>query len=361
MEYYIGLDVSQRETAICIVDGKGSRVKENKVLTDPSAIYAWIMKHVDLKLIVRVGLEAGALSSWLYTELSKLGLPMLCMEAYQAAVFLKAQRNKTDKNDAHGLAQMVRMGGEFIKPVLIRSQYNQEARALLTMRHFLVCQKVNLENNIAGTLKPFGLITRRGNASAKTFRDRVLATLDRADERSIHVREAVMPSLDLYDALCKQLAVLSKKVELMAKTDPVCRLLMTTPGVGPIVSLSFVTAIENPKRFTNPENIGAYFGLTPKQYQSGETDIGGNISRRGDMMTRTHLVQAATTLLTCTKKWCALKAWGMKIAKRHGIFKARIAVARKLAIILCKMWLRGQKFCWTKAPDSTTLAEASPA
>jgi transposase len=361
MEYYIGLDVSQRQTAICIVDGKGARVKEGKALTEPSDIYAWIIKHVDRKLIMKVGLEAGAMSAWLYTELSKLGLPMLCMEAFQAAEFLRAQRNKTDKNDARGLAQMVRMGGDFIRPVIIRSQSSQEARTLLTMRQFLVGQKVGIENNIAGTLKQFGLITPRGNASTKTFRERVLASLDRADERGILVREAVMPSLDLYDTLCRQLAVLTKKVETMAKADRVCRLLMTAPGVGPIVALSFVTAIDNPKRFADPEDIGAYFGLTPRQYQSGETDIRGRASRRGDMMTRCHLVMAATTLLTHTKKWCALKAWGMKISKRHGFFKARVAVARKLAIILCKMWLRGQDFCWTNIPADKALAGAIPA
>ena len=361
MQYYIGLDVSQRQTAICIVDGTGARVKEGKALTQPFDIYAWITKHVDPKLVVKVGLEAGAMSAWLCTELSKLGLPMLCMEAFQAAAFLKAQRNKTDKNDARGLAQMVRMGGEFIRPVIIRSQSSQEARALLTMRQFLVKQKLDLENNIAGTLKQFGLVTPRGNVSTKTFREHVLETLDRADKRNILVREAVMPSLDLYNTLCKQLAVLSKKVEAMAKGDPVCRLLMTAPGVGPIVALSFVTAVDNPKRFADPNDIGPYFGLTPRQYQSGETDVRGNASRRGDIMTRCHLVQAATVLLTSTKKWCALKAWGMKIAKRHGFFKARIAVARKLAIILCKMWLRGQSFCWTNDPAGTALAGAIPA
>jgi transposase len=212
MEYYRGVDVSQRQTAICIVDDKGARVKEGKALTEPSAIYTWVIKHADPKLIMKVGLEAGAISSWLYTELSKVGLPMLCLEAFQASEFLKAQRNKTDKNDARGLAQMVRMGGEFIRPVIVRSQPSQEARALPTMRQFLVNQKVGLENNITGTLKPFGLITPRGNISTKTFQERVYATLDRADERCILVREAVMPSLDLHDTLCKQLAVLTKKL-----------------------------------------------------------------------------------------------------------------------------------------------------
>lgn len=361
MEYYIGLDVSQRQTAICIVNGDGARVVEGKAFTDPAAIHAWVTKRVDLALIRKVGLEAGAMSAWLYTELSNLDFPMLCLEAFQAAEFLKAQRNKTDRNDARGLAQMVRMGGDFIKPVIIRSQSSQEARALLTMRQFLVGQKTSLENNIVGTLKPFGLIVPRGKLSAQTFRSRVLAVLDRADERSIRVRHAVMPSLDLYDSLRQQLALLTKDVEAIAKGNPVCRRLMTAPGVGPIVAVSFFTAVDNPKRFADPGDIGAYFGLTPRQYQSGETDIRGNTSRRGDVMTRSHLVQAATVLLISANNWCALKVWGMKLAKRHGFSKARVAVARKLAIILCKMWLREQDFCWTNVPANTDLEGAIPA
>ena len=360
MEYYIGLDVSQRQTAICIIDSKGERVKEGKALTLPADIFGWITKHIEVRAIIKVGLEAGAMSSWLYTELTKLGLPMICLEAYQAHLFLKTQRNKTDKNDARGLAQLVRMGGSFIRAVIIRSQANQEARALLTMRQHLVEQKISLENNITGTLKPFGLITPRGHACPKTFRERVCATLCRADERGIGVGAAVMPLLDLYDNLCQQLEALTKQVTALAKANPICRRMMTAPGVGPIVALSFVTAVDDPKRFKTASDVGAYFGLTPQQYQSGETDIRGNTSRRGDIMTRCHLVQAATTLLASTKKWCALKAWGMKLAKKHGFSKARVAVARKLSIILCKMWLREQDFCWTDAPVNTPSAGTTP-
>jgi transposase len=310
MEYYIGLDVSQRQTAICIIDGKGKRLAEGKALTVPSDIYVWIVKAVDVGSIVKVGHEAGAMSFWLQTELTKLGLPMVCLEAFQAAALLETQRNKTDKNDARGLAQIVRMGGDFIRTVVLRNQGNQEARALLTMRQYLVEQKIGLENNIAGSLKPFGLITPRGSVCATKFRDNVLATLV--------VRDMVMPSLDLYDSLCKQLDILTKKVRATARANPICRRLMTVPGVGPIVSLSFVTAVDDPKRFKNVSNVGAYFGLTPRQEQSGESDIMGNTSRRGDVMTRSHLVQAATVLLSRTNKWCSLKAWGMKIAKRRG-------------------------------------------
>ena len=361
MEYYIGLDVSQRQTAICIIDGKGERFKEGKALTVPSDIYAWIIKHVDAGDIVKVGHEAGAMSFWLQTELTKLGLPIVCMEAFQAAALLETQRNKTDKNDARGLAEIVRMGGKFIRPVIMRSQNNQEARMLLTIRQHLVEQKVALENNITGSLKPFGLVTPRGQACAKKFRENVLATLVRAVERGIMVREMVMPSLDLYEDLCRQVDILTKRVVVMAKANPICRRLMTVPGVGPIVSLSFMTAVDDPKRFRHLCDVGAYFGLTPTQEQSGEMDKMGSVSRRGDIMTRTHLVQAATVLLTSCKKWCALKAWGMKIAKRHGFIKARVAVARKLAILLCSLWLREQDFCWTKTSINPELAEVQSA
>jgi transposase len=356
MEYYIGLDVSQRQTAICIIDGKGERVKEGKELTTPADIYGWIIQQVDVSNVMKVGHEAGAMSFWLQTELTKLGLPIVCLEAFQAAALLKTQRNKTDKNDARGLAQIVRMGGKFIRPVIARSQKNQEARLLLTMRQHLVEQKTALENNIAGSLKPFGLITPRGQACPKKFRANVLATLLMADKRGVMVREMIMPSLDLYEDLCKQLVILTKSVVAMAKDNLVCRRLMTVPGVGPIVSLSFVTAIDDPKRFRHLCDVGAYFGLTPKQEQSGEMDKMGSVSRRGDTMTRVHLVQAATVLLTSTKKWCSLKAWGMKIAKRHGFVKARVAVARKLAMLLCSLWLKETDFCWTKEAGNQELA-----
>jgi transposase len=361
MQYYIGLDVSQRQTAICIIDSDGERVKEGKALTIPSDIYGWIIKHIAVGDIARVGHEAGAMSFWLQTELTKLGLPIICMEAFQAAALLETQRNKTDKNDARGLAQIVRMGGKFIRPVIVRSQDNQEARMLLTMRQHLVDQKVALENNITGSLKPFGLVTPRGHACAKKFRENVLATLVRADERGIRVREMVMPSLDLYEYLCKQVDILTRTVVAIAKANPICRRLMTVPGVGPIISLSFVTAIDDPKRFRHLCDVGPYFGLTPRQEQSGEMDKMGSTSRRGNIMTRAHLVQAATVLLCHTKRWCSLKAWGMKLAKRHGLYAARVAVARKLAIILCRLWLNEQDFCWTNAAAHPELAEVKSA
>jgi transposase len=288
-------------------------------------------------------------------------LPAICIEAFQAHRFLKTYRNKTDKNDARGLAQLVRMGGDFIRPVTVRAQSNQEDRMLLTLRQQLVQQKVGLENNIAGILKSFGLIIPRGSICKDTYRQRVMVVFDKADELGLTLRDRVMPSLDLYEDLCKHLTILTRRVEMVSKDNPICRRLMTAPGVGPIVALSFVTAVDNPHRFAQNEDIGAYFGLTPKQFQSGETDHRAEISRHGNSMTRTHLVQAATVLLSSSRKWSALRAWGVKIAKRRGYGKARIAVARKLAVILHRMWINEQDFRWPSKITRTESAETLPA
>jgi len=350
MGLYVGLDVSQKQTWICVVDDKGKTVSEGCALTRASDIYGWLGNRVDRADIVKMGLEAGNMSSWLYSGLTKLGMPVAVLEAFQAHRFISTQRNKTDKNDARGLAQLTRMGEGFLKLVTVRSQGNQEARALLAMREHLAGQKVGLENHIAGILKPFGLIVPRGGAVPSTFRENVIQALCRAEDNGVHIKAMVLPPLDLYRSACEQLAVLNKQVEALAKDNPICRRLMTAPGVGPVVALSFYSAIDYPERFRRGEDVGAYFGLTPRQFQSGETDFMVGISKRGDKMVRHHLVTAATVLMTATKKWCPLKAWGVRVAKRQGFSKARVAVARKLAVILHKMWINGQDFEWKSVP-----------
>jgi transposase len=347
---YVGLDVSQKQTWICVVDEKGKTVAEGCSLTRASDVYGWLGNRVNRDEIAKVGLEAGNMSSWLYSGLTKLGLPVACLEAFQAHRFLSTQRNKTDKNDARGLAQLTRMGEGFLKLVTVRSQGNQEARALLGMREHLTSQKVGLENHIAGILKPFGLVVVRGGVVPDVFRERVIEALCVAEDHGVKIRAMVLPPLDLYKSACSQLAVLTKQVEAMANADPICRRLMTAPGVGPVIALSFMSAVDYPERFKKAEDVGAYFGLTPRQFQSGQMDYMTGISKRGDRMVRHHLVIAATVIMTATKTWCPLKAWGIRIAKKHGFSKARVAVARKLAIILHKMWINGKDFEWKSVP-----------
>lgn len=348
MELHVGLDISQRKTAICIVNEKGKIICEGNALTLPSDIHRWLVETgLDLTAIQAICLEAGSMSSFIYKGLEAVGLPVVCVEAFQAHQFLKTQRNKTDKNDARGLAKFIRMGGDYIRAVVVKDTITQEDRMLLTLRQKYVKEKVALENAITGVLKPFGIIAPRGCRSTKGFCDAYTETIAKAETLGPTLRETVLESLDAYRAVNELLDKITKKIHRIAMDHPVCKRLMTAPGVGPIVALSFVTAIDTPHRFRRSEDIGGYLGLTPKKYQSGDVDHNVGISKFGSSMTRTHLVHAATSLLYHSKKWSPLRAWGIKVAKRRGYQIARIAVARKLAIILHRMWIDEREFCWT--------------
>jgi transposase len=355
MNLHVGLDISQRKTAICVVNDKGKIVAEGSSLTLPSDVHSWLLgKEIDLTAIHGVCLEAGAMSSFIYKGLEAFGLPVVCVEAFQAHQFLKAQRNKTDKNDARGLAQYIRMGGDYIRPVIVKDTITQEDRMLLTLRQKYVSQRVAIENSITGVLKPFGIIVPRRCASVNSFCNAYAETIAKAEALGPTLREAVLESLDAYRAVNHTLENVTKMITRIAREHPVCRRLMTAPGVGPVVALSFVTAIDTPHRFRKSEDVGGYLGLTPKKHQSGEVDNPGRISKFGSSMTRTHLVQAATVLLYHSKKWSSLRAWGMKIAKRRGYQIARVAVARKLAIILHRMWINEQDFRWSMNDGTET-------
>ena len=344
-DYYVGLDVSQKTTSICVIDPLGKKLCEGKSLTRPEDIRGWLRNRIEDGKALKIGLEAGNMSSWLYSGLTKMGLDVVCMETFQAHRFLATYRNKTDKNDARGLAQLVRMGGEdFLKVVTIRSQASQETRVLLAMRDHLVSQKVSLENHIAGVLKPFGVVVERGNVTAEVFYKRTLEGLAEAERNGVQVRSYVLPSLHLYMEACEKIAPLTEKIRSIAAGIEMVRRFMDIPGIGPVTALSFYAAVDNPQRFKKSSDVAAYFGLTPRQFQSGESDYMGGISRRGDPGTRRVLVIAATVLLAHSNDWNSLKAWGVRLAKRIGFSKARIAVARKLAMIMHKIWLNNDRF-----------------
>ena len=345
VDYYVGLDVSQKQTSLCVIDTNGKIVIEGKSLTRPMDIYGWLKNRINLEQRVKVCLEAGNMSAWLHGGLCQHGLDVVVLETFQAHRFLATYRNKTDKNDARGLAQLLRMGGEdFLKVVTIRSQASQETRTLLAMRDHLVSHKISLENHIAGVLKPFGLVVARGGVCAETFYDRVLTALAEAESAGLRLKKFVLPSLHLYREACAKIPALTKQIEEIADSIDMVKRFMDIPGVGPITALSFYAAVDNPERFKKSADVAAYFGLTPRQYQSGEMNFMTGISRRGDPATRRALVNAATVLLSGTNHWCALKAWGIRLAKRIGFAKARVAVARKLAVIMHKIWIGNDRF-----------------
>jgi transposase len=163
------------------------------------------------------------------------------------------------------------------------------------------------------------------------------------------LNESLRALVSVLRSVRAQIMKMDKIARGHAKQDKICRHLMTIPGIGSLTAAAFVTAIDNPDKFRKSKSVGAFLGLTPRRYQSGETDLNGRISKCGDQLTRTYLYEAATSLLTKVHRWSALKVWGLRIAKRSGMKKARVAVARKLAVIMHQMWLTGEEFRWSSA------------
>jgi transposase len=309
--------------------------------SDPDAIADFIRSNA-LNL-VRIGLETGATSTWLWTELKKRGLPVICIDARHAKAALKMQINKSDRNDAAGIARIMQCG--WYREVRVKDLDSHAVRALLASRALLVELKRDLENQIRGLLKNFGLVI--GRAKMNTFTARAHEFIEGRPE----LAAAIEPLLKAREALAKQIEGLDRKVMAMARREPQVRRFMTVPGVGPITALCYLATIDDPTRFKKSRSVGAYLGLTTRRYASGETDRTGRISKCGDVMLRSYLYEAANVLLTRVVKWSALKAWGMRIAKRRSMNKARVAVARKLAVILHQMWINGTEFSWSKEGD----------
>lgn len=340
MNYYAGLDVSLEETAICIVDETGAIVRELRAPSDPESLIL-AFKGVPLPM-VRIGLEACSQSAWLHQGLARSGLPVLCIETRQAKAAMGAMPNKTDRNDALGLAQIIRTG--WYRQVHVKSAPSRMSRSLLIARRTVLYKVRDMENAVRAVLRECGL--KVGAPGRKLFATRV-RELAETDPSLTDITE---PLLAIIAAMHCQLERLTHRVLETVRVEPICRQLMTVPGVGPLTALAFRATVDRPERFRRSRDVGAHLGLTPRRYQSGETDVQGRVSRCGDELARTLLYEAAHTLLTRCKKWSALRAWGMGIAKRRGMAKARVAVARKLAVILHRMWSDQTEFRWGKVP-----------
>ena len=346
MSYFVGLDVSLDETAICIVDNTGVIFREGKADTEPEAIATWL-KASEVP-IERLGLEAGPLSPWLWEGLRAAGLPATCIETRRMKGATAVMAVKTDRNDARAIAQAMRVG--WFTAVHVKTAESQELRLLLTNRKTWQTGRVALENEIRGTLKAFGL--KVGRVSTAAFEARVIElTADRP-----RLQAMVKPMLVARQALRLQFDALHVMVLKAVKTHAVCRRLLTVPGVGAVTALTFATAIDDPARFARSRDVGAHLGLTPRKYASGEIDRNGAISKSGDRLAREALFVAAHSLLTRVSRWSTLKAWGTALAQRRGLRRATVAVARKLAIILHRMWADGSDFRWRREEAAAATA-----
>jgi transposase len=337
MDHFAGLDVSVKETSICIVDDTGRIVREVKVASEPEALLK-VLGNPAYRF-KRIGLEAGPLSQWLFSALAEAELPVVCVETRHMQAVLKAQINKTDRNDARGIAQMIRVG--LYRPVHVKTLRSQKLRMLLTHRKLLQSKAIAIENDLRGTLRNFGL--KVGMVGKVRFEARIQELVENIPD----LAALVEPLLIVRRVLREQIVILHRRLLAIVRDDEVCRRLMTTPGVGPVVALTYRATVDVPARFRKSKAVGAVFGLTCARYQSGEIDWSGRISRCGDEMMRVMLYEAAQSMMR-SKKWSWLKAWAMQIARRRGMKKAIVALARRLAVIMHRIWVDGTEFRWTR-------------
>ncbi len=339
MKHYAGLDISMKETAICIVQEDGKIIHESSVATNPEQITQCLL---DPKVTIeRVGLETGSLSRYLGRELRKKGLPVLCVDARHMAGMLSLQINKTDRNDAKGIAQIMRTG--LYKTVHQKSQWSVDVGVVLGTRRTLLRQRVQLANTIRGQLKAYGIRKLRGGHCG--FINAVQSAIEGLPATAQLALECLLES---YEHQCEQVEILTDELKEIARAKPEIALLTSVPGIGLITGLTYLVEIDDPTRFSDPRAVGALVGMTPTQYSSGESQRQGRISKRGNRELRTLLYEAGVVVLTRTRSWSKLKAWGTRIRKRSGLKKAAVAVGRKLAVIMLQMLLTGQPFHYGK-------------
>ena len=343
MGIFAALDVSQDETAVCVVSQDGTILAETKVTTCPDAIADWLSTWSDD--LERVGMETGPLAVWLWNALIARSLPIICLDARHANGVLNMMPNKTDRHDARGLAQIVRTG--WFKAVQIKSHEAYVNRALLTARNTLVGMRVRLENEIRGLLKTFGIMFGKPVGGFKRRADEIIA-------RDLAVAPELVP---IFEALIQarretlvRITDLDRQIRAIAKKHATVRLLMTAPGVGPITAMAVVAAFDDIGRFKRSSSAGAYLGLTSRRYESGEISRNGRISKRGDMFTRKCLYEAANALFCRNLQGSHLRTWAKAIAERTGPRKAKVALARKLAVTLHAMWRTNTPFHEAEMP-----------
>lgn len=329
---YAGLDVSDLTTSICLVDAKGKRIFETDCETTPASVALALKPY--RAVLEKMGLESGSKSSWLTRELIKKKFPAICVDARLAHSALGAQRNKTDKNDARGIAHLMRTG--LYSPSYLRSDESFRTRLMLAHRRSLKRSAIALEVSLRMSVKVLGakVEKKRDVLTVKQAGRRPDPIVTRLTQTMIRARSALVTEIKGFDAL----------IAKMVAKDPVCRRLMTVPGVGPLTALTYRAAIDDPARFSSSRAVAAYFGLTPRRKQSGQSDYSGRISRMGDMSVRAALYEAASALIAVSKSKCALRLWALRLRKEKGFRVATVACARKLAVILHRMWISGRDF-----------------
>jgi transposase len=330
-----------KKTSVCIVTEQGKIVHESEVKTDPHTL-ADAIEKTGFKIEL-IGFESGSLGHYLSQGLKERALPAVCMDARKMSAILSVRVNKTDKNDARGIADALRTG--MFSRVHDKPQDAIDRGAVLSMRRCQVDQRTAIKNHVRGILKTYGI--RLGAVGPTKFSDAVKCHIQNLDRL---VRLTMEGMLELFNGLTQKISQLDQELLKIAHQEKDARLLMTAHGIGPITALTYKAEIFDPTRFPNSRTVGAYLGMTPTQYSSGETSKQGRISKCGSMELRSLLTEAGVVILTRSKKWSKLKAWGLKLMRKKGIKKASLAVGRKLAVIMHRMLLEQKEFVWGEAP-----------
>lgn len=341
---YVGLDVSKNETQLCVVDADGAKLFERKVATDPDALVRAIARTVDKHdaRVELIGLEMGAMASWLWRELQAWSLPVVCIDARHAHAALSTRMNKTDRGDARGIAELMRTG--WFREVAPRSEESQALRAPMVARSRLVRMRLDAQNQVRGLLKERGI--RMPRAVGAMFRRRVREAMKGRLAEGDHLHVPIDTFLRLHERLCIEQNGIERRIRREAATDETTRRLMTIPGVGVMTATCFRQTIDDPHRFTSSATVGAYLELTPRRHQSGEMDWTGRISKRGSVTMRALLYEAATVIMHRVRRTCAMKRWAEGLAERIGKRRAKVALARKLAVMMHAIWIDGTEFDW---------------
>lgn len=341
LRYWVGLDAGHLETAVCLVDAEGHVFFEAMTDTRAAPIRD-ILRRFGVEPVQSITIEAGV-GTQMVRDLRSFGFPVQVVDVRKSSKFLAIRRQKTDANDAKGLAELGRLAQSFGPHVFIKPVEHQDIRIMINIRRTLLKHRARTDALLQSIFRLHGasikLLNGRGSLAAEVANQlRLLST------NGVTIRVDLDPLVRMGEDLRSHIWDMDRKMRTMAASIPVCVRFQTIPGVGTITALSFYSAVGDPYRFRSNRDVGPYLGLTPNLYQSGATARRGRISRYGNKLTRSHLITAATVLLRTIKTESSLRTWGLRLATKIGFLKARVAVARKLAVIMMAMWKTGASF-----------------
>lgn len=334
-ETTVGIDLGDRQSRVCILSAEGDVREEGWIATTEAAL----VPRFRAMARARIVMEVGTHSPWVSRLLQAAGHEVIVANPRQLRLITHSS-TKTDRNDAELLARLGRADPELLKPVAHRRKEAQADLAVLRSRQALVAARTLLINQVRGTVKTVG--GRLPACDAHSFHRKVLVHVP------MEVREAVLPLIETIAELSQRIRNVDGRLdELIEERYPQAKLLQQVPGVGPIISLTFVLTIDDPKRFTRSREVGAYLGLTPRQHQSGERNPQLHITKTGDSSLRSLLIQGAHYILGWRGPDSDLRKWGLARMERGGGNAKKcaiVAVARKLAILLHHLWVSGEAY-----------------